>query len=103
MATTRKSKTPDFEKLLGELDKIVQRMELGEQSLDETMKDFERGMELSQQCQKSLDAAQQRVDKLVKKHGGFQLESMDEDLDEDIDDEPENDEEYVEEDSELND
>lgn len=90
MATTRKTKTPDFEKLLGELDKIVQRMEQGDQSLDQTMKDFERGMELSEQCQKSLDAAQQRVDKLVKKHGNFQLESMDDDLD---DDEEEYDEE----------
>lgn len=90
MATTRKTKTPDFEKLLGELDKIVQRMEQGDQSLDQTLKDFERGMELSEQCQKSLDAAQQRVDKLVKKHGNFQLESMDEDLD---DDEEEYDEE----------
>jgi exodeoxyribonuclease VII small subunit len=81
MATTRKTKNPDFEKLLGELDKIVQRMEQGDQSLDQTMKDFERGMELSEQCQKSLDAAQQRVDKLVKKHGNFQLESMDDELD----------------------
>ena len=90
MATTRKAKTPDFEKLLGELDKIVQRMEQGDQSLDQTMKDFERGMELSEQCQKSLDAAQQRVDKLVKKHGNFQLESMDDDLE---DDEEEYDEE----------
>jgi exodeoxyribonuclease VII small subunit len=90
MATTRKTKTPDFEKLLVELDKIVQRMEQGDQSLDQTLKDFERGMELSEQCQKSLDAAQQRVDKLVKKHGNFQLESMDEDLD---DDEEEYDEE----------
>ncbi len=78
-------------------------MEQGEQSLDQTMRDFERGMELSQQCQKSLDVAQQRVDKLVKKHGGFELVSMDEDMDEDINDELEDDEEYVEEDSELND
>ena len=82
MATAKSPKTTDFEKLLGELDKIVQRMEQGEQSLDQTMKDFERGMELSDQCQKSLDAAQQRVDKLVKKHGSFELEPMEGDLDE---------------------
>ena len=77
MATSTKPKSPDFEKLLGELDKIVQRMEAGDQSLDQAMKDFERGMALSEQCQKSLDTAQQRVDKLVKKHGRYQLESMD--------------------------
>ena len=87
MATTRKTKSPDFEKLLGELDKIVQRMEQGDQTLEQTMKDFERGMELSEQCQKSLDAAQQRVDKLVKKHGNFQLESMDDELEEEYEDE----------------
>ncbi len=42
------------------------------------MKDFERGMILSEQCQKSLDAAQQKVEKLVRKHGSYQLEDMDE-------------------------
>ncbi len=88
-ATKKKTGTPDFENLLGELDQIVNRMEQGDQSLDQTMKDFERGMVLSAQCQKSLDAAQQKVEKLVEKHGGAQLEEMDdldeEDLDEDFD------------------
>ncbi len=75
MSTTKKSATPDFEKLLAELEGIVQRMEQGEQTLEQTMKDFERGMELSEKCQESLDKAQQRVDKLVKKHGIYQVES----------------------------
>ncbi len=65
----------DFEKLLSELEKIVQRMEQGEQTLEQTMRDFERGMVLSEQCQKSLDQAQLRVDKLVKKHGIYQVDS----------------------------
>jgi exodeoxyribonuclease VII small subunit len=77
MAPAKKNNPADFEKLLKELDKIVNRMEQGDQPLDQTMKDFERGMELSEQCKKSLEQAQQRVDKLVKKHGGYQLESMD--------------------------
>ena len=47
-----KKTSNDFEKSLLELEKIVDRMEQGEQSLDDTMKDFERGMQLSQQCQK---------------------------------------------------
>ncbi len=85
-ATKKKNTAPDFENLLGELDEIVNRMEQGDQSLDQTMKDFERGMVLSEQCQKSLDAAQQKVEKLVEKHGGAQLEPMDE-LDEEFDDE----------------
>ncbi|MBX2868757.1 MAG: exodeoxyribonuclease VII small subunit [Acidiferrobacterales bacterium] len=90
-ATKKKNAAPDFENLLGELDEIVNRMEQGDQSLDQTMRDFERGMVLSEQCQKSLDAAQQKVEKLVEKHGGAQLEQM-EDLDDDFDDEL--DEEY---------
>ena len=85
-ATKKKNTAPDFENLLGELDQIVNRMEQGDQSLDQTMKDFERGMVLSEQCQKSLDSAQQKVEKLVEKHGVTQLESMD-DADELDDDE----------------
>jgi exodeoxyribonuclease VII small subunit len=77
MVASGNSKPPDFEQLLGELDQIVERMEQGDQSLEQTMKDFERGMSLSEQCQKSLDAAQLKVDKLVQKHGSYKLEQMD--------------------------
>ena len=49
--------------------KLFRRMEQGEQSLEQTLADFERGMVLSEQCRKSLDAARQRVEKLVGKHG----------------------------------
>ena len=78
MVASKKSKAPDFEKSLNELEKIVDRMEQGDQSLDEMIKDFEKGMLLSQSCQKSLDEAQLKVDKLVKKHGGYALQDMDE-------------------------
>ena len=78
MSAARKTTSSDFEKSLFELEKIVDRMEKGDQTLDETMKDFERGMVLSEQCQKSLDEAQQKVEKLVKKHGGYELQSMEE-------------------------
>ncbi len=76
MNSTKKTASSDFEKSLFELEKIVDRMEKGDQTLDETMKDFERGMILSEQCQKSLDTAQQKVEKLVKKHGSYELQSM---------------------------
>ncbi len=78
MSAAKKTTSSDFEKSLFELEKIVDRMEKGDQTLDETMKDFERGMVLSEQCQKSLDEAQQKVEKLVKKHGGYELQSMEE-------------------------
>ena len=60
----------------------LERMEKGEQTLDQTLKDFERGMTLSRSCQKSLEEAQLKVDKLIKKHGEFEVDSMDDELDE---------------------
>jgi len=87
MTTTKKktaskktrSQTVDFEKALGELEKIVERMERGEQTLETSLNDFERGMELSRSCQKSLEEAELRVEKLVKKHGGYDTEPFEED------------------------
>lgn len=76
MSAPKKSTTADFEKSLAELEKTVKRMEQGDQSLDDTLKDFERGMMLSELCQKGLDEAQQKVEKLVRKHGRYKLETV---------------------------
>ncbi len=56
---------PDFETTLAELEKLVANLERGEQSLDESLSGFKRGIELSQQCQSMLDDAQQTVDQLM--------------------------------------
>ena len=85
MPQDKQNAPPDFEKSLAELEKIVQCMERGEkgeQSLEQTLKDFERGMVLSEQCRQSLDAARQRVEKLVAKHGDHKLQPL-EDNDQD--------------------
>ncbi len=74
MAKSTRSSTLDFESALAELEKIVERMEQGEQSLEASLKDFERGMELSRTCQESLKAAEQRIEALVEKHGEFTSE-----------------------------
>ena len=79
MSSNKQNQSPDFEKSLAELEEIVRRMEQGEQSLEQTMKDFERGMVLSEQCRKSLEAARQRVEKLVDKHGAYKLEPLEDD------------------------
>ncbi len=57
--------TPDFELALKELESIVERMEKGEQTLEDALKDFERGMELSKQCQDNLKQAELRVEKML--------------------------------------
>ena len=55
-----------FEASLKELEAVVQRMEQGEQSLEESLRDFERGVHLTRQCQLMLASAQQRVDMLTR-------------------------------------
>lgn len=63
---SKKSTIPDFEAALAELEKLVERMESGEQSLEEALKSFQRGIELTRACQQGLKEAEQRVEKLVK-------------------------------------
>ncbi len=69
-------KAPDFEIALRELETIVERMESNDLSLEEMLKDYERGMALSGICQKSLDEAELRVEKLTKTVDGFKSEPM---------------------------
>ena len=56
----------DFESALKELETLVSRMESGELSLDESLKAFEKGIELTRKCQSSLEAAELRVQTLTK-------------------------------------
>ena len=74
MARQAKSRIGDFEKSLMELETIVVRMEEGDQSLEASLKDFERGMALAQICRSSLDAAEQKVQTLIEKNGELQTE-----------------------------
>jgi exodeoxyribonuclease VII small subunit len=66
--TSRKSKGPDFEQALGELESVVDRLEHGELPLEEALKQFERGIELARACQSSLKQAEQRVEILLQKN-----------------------------------
>lgn len=50
-----------FERSLDELEQLVQKMEKGEQSLDESLLAYERGVALYRECQKALELAEQRV------------------------------------------
>jgi exodeoxyribonuclease VII small subunit len=59
-------KKNNFENALKRLEEIVQRLEGGELSLDESLKLFEEGIELSRVCTKKLSEAESKVEKLVK-------------------------------------
>ena len=74
MARSAKPKISDFEKSLKELETIVERMEKGEQTLEASLKDFERGNALAAACRASLEEAEQRIEKLSDKSGGFERE-----------------------------
>ena len=50
-----------FEKALDELEQLVQRMEQGDMSLDETLADYERGVGLFRNCRHALEQAELRV------------------------------------------
>lgn len=55
------SAVADFEKSLDELEQLVQRMEQGELSLDESLKAYERGVALFRRCQGALEQAELKV------------------------------------------
>lgn len=56
----------DFEKSLDELEKIVEQLQNGDISLDESIKLFERGMELTNDCRKTLETARQKITSLTE-------------------------------------
>jgi exodeoxyribonuclease VII small subunit len=70
----KKPAIPDFEACLAELEQIVARMERGDQTLEESLKDFERGIELTRACQQGLKDAEQRVEKLTARDGELTVE-----------------------------
>jgi len=63
-----------FESCLEQLEKIVKELESGELPLEESLKLFERGMELSEMCRKQLSAAESRVEILLKKDGKIEAQ-----------------------------
>ncbi len=51
----------DFEKKLGRLEDIVEKMETGELTLEDSLKLFEEGVKLSRECNVQLNEAEQKV------------------------------------------
>ncbi|HWZ57189.1 MAG TPA: exodeoxyribonuclease VII small subunit [Verrucomicrobiae bacterium] len=72
-ASTKKpeqEKKPEFEHSLSRLEEIVGKLESANLSLDDAMKLFEEGVQLSRDCQKYLEQAEGKVEILLKKAGG---------------------------------
>jgi exodeoxyribonuclease VII small subunit len=67
-----------FEKALEKLEKIVEDLESGDISLDEALKKYEEGVELSRACQKKLQQAEKKIEILTRGlDGTLKRESFD--------------------------
>ncbi len=58
---SKNSKTPNFETAMADLEELVAKIEAGDLSLEESLKEFEQGIKLSRICQQALTDAEQRV------------------------------------------
>jgi exodeoxyribonuclease VII small subunit len=71
--------TVNFEAALEELEALVERMETGELSLEESLRAFERGVALTRECQRALKDAELRVRALTESGGELTLDDVDPD------------------------
>ena len=71
----------DFEKALAELEQLVETMEKGELTLEESLKQFERGVALTRACQKALVEAEQKVRILTRANETAELAEFEADSD----------------------
>jgi exodeoxyribonuclease VII small subunit len=60
---------PDLEQALETLETLVESLERGDLSLEDSLKAFETGIKLTRQCQETLAAAEQKVQLLIEQNG----------------------------------
>jgi exodeoxyribonuclease VII small subunit len=70
-----------FEESLARLESLVERMETGDLSLEESLKTFEDGIKLTRECQQALKSAEQKVKLLIEKNGEVEEQSFESDDD----------------------
>ena len=66
----------NFEKAIRDLEKIVEDLESGELSLEQSLKTFEKGIKLTRQCQGELEKAELKVKKLVEENGELKTKPL---------------------------
>lgn len=68
-----------FEDAMKKLEKIVDDLEQGDLTLDEALKKYQEGIELSRACNQRLENAKKKIEVLVKnKKGDFEIKPLDE-------------------------
>lgn len=77
----RAKKTVDFEQALDQLEALVEDMESGELSLEESLKAFEQGIKLTRDCQQALATAEQKVQMLIEENDQLKAVDLDDEDD----------------------
>lgn len=70
---------PDLEQALEQLETLVESLERGDLSLEESLTAFESGIKLTRLCQETLAAAEQKVQLLIEQNGTLKSEPFDSD------------------------
>jgi exodeoxyribonuclease VII small subunit len=65
---------PKFEECLQRLEEVVNQLERGDVPLEQALKLFEEGVQLSNSCRKELEEAEGKVEILLKQNGKLQAE-----------------------------
>lgn len=79
----KEKREPKFEEALKKLEQIVEGLEGGDLSLEESLKQYEEGVQLSRLCAKRLEEAKKRIELLMKENGKlFTKPLREEELDE---------------------
>ncbi|MEA3237507.1 exodeoxyribonuclease VII small subunit [Pseudomonas mosselii] len=73
----RKKTSIDFEQSLADLQALVERLENGELSLEESLAAFEQGIALTRDCQGALAQAEQKVQILLERDGELAAQPFD--------------------------
>lgn len=71
-----KKQSIDFEKSLADLETLVNELEKGDMSLEDSLKAFEEGVKLTRDCQTRLSEAEQRVQTLIESQGELSLQAF---------------------------
>ena len=77
MARKSTPKSVDFEKSLKQLEALVNKLEKGELSLEESLKHFEQGVKLTRECRQALQSAEQKIAVLSKEDGDWIEKDLD--------------------------
>ena len=74
---SKEKKAMDFEQQLASLEGLVESLESGDLSLEESLKSFQQGIKVARDCQAALKSAEQKVEVLMRQGDSLVSEDFD--------------------------